>query len=123
MEAMEWELKPLVENKRRSAMVRLGRQQTSAGSDAVRLRRSKKLKDKSFPLHQAVITGDIKTVRVMVEDRIIADNLDCVDLFGMTPLHYAAKFDHKHIALLLLDNAAQVSVKTVQGSAVHTAIR
>ena len=74
------------------------------------------------PLHDAVSRGDKTAVRQMMET-VKRRHLNNVDANGMTPLHYASKYGHQDIALLLLDNGASIDIKTKQGGALQTAIR
>lgn len=74
------------------------------------------------PLHDAVSRGDKLAVRQMMET-VKRRYLNNVDANGMTPLHYASKYGHHNIALLLLDNGASIDIKTKQGGALQTAIR
>lgn len=122
MDAKRQEETPFLAYRRSSAFIKQDSRRERAFEDALKFRRSKIQKDGSFALHRAVSLGDTETVREIIEEKELK-KLNRVDTFGMTPLHYAAKFDHKDIAALLLDHDASVNVKTEQGSPLTTAIR
>ena len=73
-------------------------------------------------LSRAVTRGAIDNVRQMVES-ITRGDLNEVDAYGMTALHYAAKHDRKEIVSLLLNNGASIDIKTKQGTALQVALR
>lgn len=76
----------------------------------------------SSALSEAVRRGDIKTVQQMMENTTRYE-LNYVDAYGMTALHYAARHDQSDIAILLLNNGASIDIKTRQGAALQTAIK
>lgn len=60
------------------------------------------MNETSFPLHEAVKSGDIERVAAL----IVNANVDKQDDKGLTPLHYAVKKLHFEIACLLLNSGA-----------------
>jgi ankyrin repeat protein len=71
------------------------------------------------PLQLAVVGGDERTVRALLE-RGAGPNGG--DRSRATPLHRAAEFDRPSLARMLLDAGADVNARTVEGyTALHTA--
>ena len=83
---------------------------------------ARSMRVKRCQLHDAVCRGDIHGVTSMVRVST-RGTLNNVDSYGMTALHYAAKYGHTDVALILLDNGASIDLKTSQGGALQTALR
>ena len=65
-------------------------------------------------IHDAAAAGDLGKVKALLKDN--PDLVFSKDGNGTTPLHFAAIFDHKDVAELLLDNKADVNAKDNKGS-------
>lgn len=59
----------------------------------------------------AVVKGDIKTVEAMIERGARVNEQSN----GMTPLHYAARYNRPEIAKLLIENGASLEIKSSNG--------
>ena len=61
-------------------------------------------------IHGAAKAGNIRRVRWLLnngqEDGTTLANLDDVNMYGMSPLHYAAAYAHEELAVYLTENAA-----------------
>ena len=66
-----------------------------------------------FSIRQAAWDGDIKAVKQHLAAGVDVDEMD---LYGETSLHYAADKGHKEIVELLIANGADVNVKLKSGS-------
>ena len=61
------------------------------------------------PLHVAVFHKKYTFVKCFIEHKIHSANVNCVDRWGVTPLHIAAEKDWKEAIELLADNGANVN--------------
>lgn len=57
------------------------------------------------PIHEAVITGNIGTVELLIQD---GADVNATDSQGMQPIHFATKYGRAEIVQLLLDRGAHV---------------
>jgi ankyrin repeat protein len=81
---------------------------------------SQDLVGKVTPSHLAAHFGLLKTIGTLLE----TETPDCRDDAGRTPLHWAARKGHAHIAKLLLDNAVEVdALDNVRATSLHLACR
>jgi ankyrin repeat protein len=64
-------------------------------------------------LHEAARTGDLKTVRRLLDEGYATNFLDTS--FGLTPLHYAIRNNHLEIAKLLIEHGARLADPSIQG--------
>ena len=60
----------------------------------------------SSPLHLACLGGHIDVARVLLE---WGADLNTPNVFGMTPLGYAASKNHKHVVEFLLSKGAKIN--------------
>jgi ankyrin repeat protein len=67
----------------------------------------------SDPIHSAAQKGDLAKVTALIKDN--PSLVSTKDNMGMTPLHVAAKNDHKDVAEFLLANGADVNAKDSNG--------
>ena len=67
--------------------------------------------DNLNPLCQAVVKGDINTVKSMIQ---AGENLNQRSL-GKTPAHYAARYNKPEILKLLIENGASLKKRCNQG--------
>lgn len=65
------------------------------------------------PLHLAVYSGSLDTVKALLEHDAVNSIIDAKDKVGYTPLHWAAYYGKNDIACLLLRNGACVTGKSV----------
>lgn len=65
------------------------------------------------PLHMAVLQGEFKRVKAILKKRPEWVNL--ANVFGITPLHYAAIADDHKIAALLIKSGASLNARTKTG--------
>jgi len=65
-------------------------------------------------IHEAAYTGNIEAVK---QHLTAGTDVNAENLSNWTPLHYAAKEDHKEIAELLIANGADVNAKDDAGTA------
>lgn len=59
----------------------------------------------AYPIHYAVITGNINILKILYEN---GANLNVKDNMGVTPLWIAARYDRDKIAKFLLENGANI---------------
>ena len=64
-------------------------------------------------IHQAAMSGNIEAVKQHLS---AGTNVNAKDKGGVTPLHYAARFDYKKIVELLIATDADVNAKNKNGS-------
>jgi ankyrin repeat protein len=65
------------------------------------------------PIHSAAQKGDLAKVTALIKDS--PGLVSAKDNMGMTPLHVAAKNDHKDVADFLLANGADINAKDSNG--------
>ncbi|AVP86977.1 hypothetical protein phytr_130 [Candidatus Phycorickettsia trachydisci] len=73
------------------------------------------------PLHRAVLTGDAKDVKALIEQ---GANVNVKDTFGSTPLHRAAVLGNKDIVKYLINQGADIKATNNIGSTpLHEAVQ
>ncbi len=63
---------------------------------------------KRTPIHAAASNGHKETVQVMLRNITNSTHIDCVDMYGRTPLMLAVTPGYNEVAQLLVDHGAQV---------------
>ena len=53
-------------------------------------------------MHQAARSGDVQAVRLKLQNPDVLMNIDELDGNGMSALHYAARFNHHEIVVMLV---------------------
>ncbi|UYV66415.1 hypothetical protein LAZ67_4001594 [Cordylochernes scorpioides] len=75
--------------------------------------------DQLYPLHHAVIMGNLEAVNVLLKD---GTNANSRDSEGRTPLHHAVDKSNTNIVKILKQHGADVTLATNEGStSLHTA--
>jgi len=67
----------------------------------------------STAMHQAARTGDIETLKEIVE--VMEDYVNKKDQNGWTPLHEGARAGHKEVVEILVEKGADINAKTNSG--------
>jgi ankyrin repeat protein len=67
-------------------------------------------------LHHCVSIGQFEAVHLLLNYEC---NIELTDPKGWTALHYAAKFDHAEIAMLLLRRGLDPCIKKILGAVPH----
>ncbi len=62
------------------------------------------------PLHDAVLTGDVELVELLIAN---GADVDARDVRGYTPLHFAIQEGHTQVAKVLIVNGADVNARSV----------
>lgn len=64
----------------------------------------------STPLHRAASKGNLQIVRIFLEyiDKL---KINQKDIYGNTPLHLSCEEDRQDVAILLVENGADVEIK------------
>lgn len=80
------------------------------------------LQDRNVAFHRAVAYGNSEDVRKFLSEKKY--DVDALDEYGFTALHYAAQYNKVFILNMLLDFGADVAVTGVDGSTpLHLAAR
>ena len=80
------------------------------------------LRDGNIAFHRAAASGNSEEVRKVLAEKKY--DLDALDEYGFTALHYAAQYNKVFIVNMLLDFGARVAVVSIDGSTpLHLAAR
>ena len=80
------------------------------------------LQDGNIAFHRAAASGNSEEVRKVLAEKKY--DLDALDEYGFTALHYAAQYNKVFIVNMLLDFGARVAVVGIDGSTpLHLAAR
>jgi len=80
------------------------------------------LQDGNIAFHRAAASGNSEEVRKVLAEKKY--DLDALDEYGFTALHYAARYNKVFIVNMLLDFGARVAVVGIDGSTpLHLAAR
>lgn len=121
------EYRSLISRVRHSPMVQTKRAQSGGRlqlqDESVRLgMKMVSLQDGNVAFHRAAASGNAEEVRKFVSGKKY--DLDALDEYGFTALHYAAQYNKVFIVNMLLDLGAKVAVVGADGSTpLHLAAR
>ena len=121
------EYRSLITRVRHSPMVQTKRPQSGGRlqlqDDSIRLGlKMVSLQDANVAFHRAAANGNTEDVRKFLSEKKY--DLDALDEYGFTALHYAAQYNKVFIVNMLLDFGAKVAVIGVDGSTpLHLAAR
>nr|UPO70950.1 sTRP5 [Mesobuthus martensii] len=83
-----------------------------------KLKRQSTRREFFLPLHQAVRNGNLEALQCFLSNMTktaIRRTINSLDDKKMTPLHYAARYNHINVAKLLLDYGAEIDSKGEDG--------
>eukprot|EP00795_Rhopilema_esculentum_P014080 gene14080-5067_t len=78
---------------------------------------------RTYPVHFAAMTGNLKEIERLVKSDIIKKVISSIDQDEMTPLHYAARNDDCYMASTLLTHGAILDCITKRGTPLQIAMR
>lgn len=117
------EYRSLITRVRRSPMVQTKRPQSGLHDESVRFgMKMVSLQEANVAFHRAAASGNGEEVRKILSEKKY--DLDALDEYGFTALHYAAQYNKVFIVNMLLDFGAKVAVVGIDGSSpLHLAAR